>query len=90
MVMMSPEEVKASTPLLRLALFYAFVLSGLMIVVGAMALIWGEPSNTVISVLGFNITTGNVAVALVGLGAVTAVIVIKKVLDVVTQLAKLK
>ena len=90
MVMLSPEEVKAAKPILALAILVGGGLAALMVAVGAAAMVWSPNTNSVISAFGFSVTTGSIAVALITLGAITAVIVLKKVLEVVTQLAKLK
>lgn len=87
MVMLSPEDVRAAKPILSLAIVMSGILAALMIAAGTVAIIWRSQAASDISVLGIHITTGDVGVALVGLGAITAIVVIRRALQVVGQIA---
>lgn len=89
MVMLSPKDIAAARPLMRTIILVTGGLSALMIAGGIMAIALQSRSPTNFSWLGLTITTGDVGVALVALGAVSSVLVMRKAFQVITELAKI-
>jgi hypothetical protein len=86
----SPEDIRAAKPLLTTALVISGILAALMIAAGTIAIvIQARGATTTFSILGIKVSTGDVGVALVALGAASSVLVIRKLFKVITELAKI-
>ena len=86
---MAIAHVEAAKPVLSKVVITMGVLSGLAIIGGIVGIVWNAVSPTEFNIWGAELSTGHVGVAIIALGLICMVLVVRSVLMYTHKLAKL-
>jgi hypothetical protein len=88
-IMAHAGHIRASESIIKTALWITGLFAAAAIGAGVVAIVWNAVSPTQFNFVGLDLTTGHAGVALIGLGAATLVLVVRRIMRALERLGAL-